>query len=233
MTNTIKRKFYEFFNVKKKGKTKTIKKEGEYNEKITKKGQKKKEQKQLIWVLSILGIFILAMIVGWILINKPIKYEGVEFKKVEDNGGLILYNTKLPTYTQTGEFDGNYHFYLRNNPKKLEKIPFEGNLTFTSFLVINATDELKCEGDGIIGIANIQNLYNFIGIKVISDKNATCDELGRYTYINIKKGEETKITQEGYSCYEISVKDCEILEATERFMLEGFVEINKASEEFE
>jgi hypothetical protein len=230
MVKTIKRKFYEFFKIKKKGKTKTVKKQGEYDEKVTKKGQKKKQEKQLIWILSILGLFVLAMIIGWILINRPIKYEGVEFKKVEDNGGLILYNTKLPTYTKSGEFDGNYNFYLRNNPKKLEKIPFEGNFTFTNFLVMNATSELKCEGNGVIGIANIQNLYNFIDIKVLTDKNTTCDELGRYTYLNIKKGEETKIIQYGPSCYEVSVKDCEILKATERFMLEGFVKVNKIIE---
>ncbi len=231
MVKTIKRKFYEFFNVKKKGKTKTIKKQGEIEETFSKRGQKKKQNKQLIWVLSILGIFILSMIVGWILINKPIKYEDVKFKKVQDKGDLIFYQTSLPTYTQTGKFDGNYYFYLRTNPKKTKNIPFEGNLSFKKMLVINTSNELNCNGDGIIGIANIQNLYHFLGFNVISDKNASCDSQGRYTYLNIKKGEETKITQYGPSCYEISVSNCEVLKATERYMLECFVKINNIIEE--
>jgi len=57
-----------------------------------------------------------------------------------------------------------------------------------------------------------------------NESNITCDEQGRYNYINIKKGDETKIEKIGPACYEMTFSDCEILEVTERYMLKMFVQ---------
>jgi len=46
-------------------------------------------------------------------------------------------------------------------------------------------------------------------------------------YINLKEGEETKIEQTGTACYDILINNCEILEGTEKFMVETFAEINE------
>ena len=93
-------------------------------------------------------------------------------------------------------------------------------------MVINQTSNFNCNGDGIIGVANLLKLYNVLGVDVISDQNATCDSKERYVFLNIKDGNETKIEQTGKTCYEIQVNSCDILSATERFMLETFIEAN-------
>jgi hypothetical protein len=88
--------------------------------------------------------------------------------------------------------------------------------------------DFKCEGKGIIAIQNLLNLYKFIGITVMSDENATCDPEAKYTFIQILEGSETKIEQTGQSCYNIYINNCEILEGTEKLMIETFANVNKA-----
>ena len=66
-----------------------------------------------------------------------------------------------------------------------------------------------------------------VGTKVIRDENATCDSEGRYMYINLKSGDKTKIEQSGNACYDILINNCEILEGTERFMVETFAKLNE------
>jgi len=41
----------------------------------------------------------------------------------------------------------------------------------------------------------------------------------------------TKIEQFGTACYDIYIKNCEILEGTERFMFETLVKVNEALKE--
>ena len=70
-------------------------------------------------------------------------------------------------------------------------------------------------------------MYKISGIDVIKDGNATCDQSGRYAFIGIQAGNQTTIKKTGPACYEVTINNCEILEATERLMLESFIEINK------
>ena len=141
-------------------------------------------------------------------------------------GQITLYQTTFPFY-KDGEKIADYNFYLRTSPNELKDVPFNGNLTIKKNVVFNPNDELNCDGDGIIAVANIvQNLYGYLNATVIRDENATCDSLGRYSLINIKTANSTGINQTGNSCYDINVANCEILKATERYMLEGFVKIN-------
>ena len=53
-----------------------------------------------------------------------------------------------------------------------------------------------------------------------------CSSDGEYMYINLKEGEETRIEQTGTACYNILINNCEILEGTEKFMVETFANIN-------
>ena len=39
-------------------------------------------------------------------------------------------------------------------------------------------------------------------------------------FVNIRGGDKTSVEQYGPSCYNINVDECEILEGTERFVLE-------------
>ena len=140
-------------------------------------------------------------------------------------GNLIFYRTELPTM-YLGKLTG-YSFYLRNDAKKLE-VPFNGELDLKSNAVLNMEQEFNCEGKGVIAIANLIKLYQFIGINVISDENASCDPEARYTYIYILEGNETRIEQTGQSCYNVYINNCEILEGTEKLMIETLVKVNEA-----
>jgi len=124
--------------------------------------------------------------------------------------------------------NAEYNFYLRNDPRKLDEgVSFNGNLSLAQNLVLNSTEDFNCDGFGIIATANLVNLYKVSGINVIKDQNATCDSEGRYAFINLQKGSETRIDKVGPACYNVNISNCEILEATERLMLESFIEINK------
>lgn len=218
--------FYEYFRIKKHGKVKTIKIKG--TEKISPGSKKQVAQENRILKNLFFGIFLI-ILVGLLLWRgigsiSELEYEGVDFKMVKE-GQILLYNTALPVIYNGQKV--RYNFYLRNDPRKLSKISFEGNLVFKDNMVINSTEDFHCEGRGIIAVANILNLYEVIGTKVIKDESATCDSQGRYVYLNILPGNETRVEQFGPACYNIYINDCEILEGTERFMLETFVELQE------
>ena len=220
---------------------KEIKKENKEIEKsIRKKEQIKAENKIVKNILII--IFVIAVgIFLFMLILKSIgsfTYEGVKFetKKFCDAGPpcLITYKTMLPVKVNGTDTrialpsnkTADYNFYLRNDPRKLD-VEFNGNLTLKKIMVLNSEDNFTCEGKGAIAGANLNQLYRLLGISVIKDENATCDSLERYMLVTIKPGNETSVEQVGPVCYNINIKDCEVLEGTEKFMIETFVKINK------
>ena len=199
-------------NLKKEKKTKSPKKE--------RQEQIKRENNILKGILIIVGL-IIVLIITWVIISKSIRtfgYASLDFEVVKE-GDIIFYRTGLPTMYQ-GQLT-EYNFYLRNDARKLdEKVPFNGVLDLKSTAVLNIKQEFTCEGKGVIAVANLLKLYQFIGIDVISDENATCDPEAKYTFIQILEGPETKIEQTGQSCYDIYINNCEILEGTERMMIE-------------
>jgi len=218
----------EIFDVEKNGKEETIKSCGVEEEKPSSPEQLKKEKKiflTIFFVMLGLVLMFLAFLLFAYLTN-TFQVNGVKFSVDKSTiVGTTLYRTFLPvTYNGT---KANYNFWLRTDPRKLNDINFSGNLVFQSNMVINTTDSLNCNGDGIIATANILKLYNVLGIKVMKDANASCDSQGRYMFLNILKGNETKVEQFGPECYNIYVSNCEVLPGTERFMLQTFTEVNK------
>jgi len=181
-------------------------------------------------------VIVLISVVLFINSVKSFKYNGLEFS-VEKFGEIITYRTALPLYSQTGvsvmtgdaitEHTADYNFYLRNDPRKLGDIPTQGEVVLYKEMVINSSEELNCEGDAIIGMKNLITLYEVLGTNVIRDENAGCDEEKRYMFLNIQPGEVTKLEQVTPSCYNIYVNNCEILDATERFMIETLIKVKQ------
>lgn len=223
-------KVSEIFEIEKKGKEKIVKKSGNLPLKNITKKELDKENKILRNVLIGIGIILLIVIIITLVVynSKTIEYKNVEFKKI-DYSGLILYHTSFPlTYNNKSVI---YNEYLRINPRKtVANVPFEGELAAKDTMVINFEDEFICNGDGVISVVNLRDLYQIIGIKVMTDPNATCDVYGRYMYLNILSGNETKVVQTNTYCYNLYVKDCEILDVTERFMIETLSKINAKKE---
>jgi hypothetical protein len=193
----------------------------------------KQQNKILKGILITIGAIILLILV-WFLIAQGVRtfgYSILDFEVVQE-GELIFYRTSLPVVYQGQPTE--YNFYLRNDARKLEKkVDFKGNLNLKNTLVLNLEQDFNCEGKGVIAIANLLKLYEFVGIKVITDKNATCDEESRYTFIQILEGSETRIEQTGESCYNIYINDCEILEGTERMMIETLIKVKETINESE
>lgn len=221
----------EIFKIENGGKEKIIKTHAVTEEKEEKpsKEQIKKENKIFRNMAIVMAVLVLMFLVIYIIIYYMNHFEvdGVKFEIIK-MGSLTLYKTSLPVMYQEKKAD--YNFYLRTNPKLLKNIEFDGGLSIKENMVINMSDDLNCNGDGVIAIANLLNLYKLIGTSVIKDENAGCDDLqGRYIWMNIKEGNETKITEWGLkgACYNLNVNNCEILKVTEKFMLESFIKVNE------
>lgn len=189
-----------------------------------------RENKLLRNILITIGLFVLIFIVFYMIINsnKHFEYNGVKFDKIKDEK-LFLYRTSVPVM-HNGE-KASYNFYLRNDPRKLANIGFNGELILAKNAVFNMTEDFNCNGDGIIGVANLVKLYGLFGVNVIKDDNATCDSEGRYLFIRIQSGNKTNIEKTGTICYDLNVNNCEVLDVTERMMLETFIKFNEIQEE--
>ena len=217
----------EIFDVEKKGKKEEIKSCGIEEEKSASNEQMKKERSifmKLTVIMTGLVLFFLAFYLMSYFTNH-IEVQGVNFEIVK-MGQLIFYKTSLPTMYNGTKAD--YNFYLRTDPRKLVNIPFDGSISLSSNMVLNMTDDFNCNGDGRIAVANVQNLYSFLGVKMIRDENASCDPQGRYMFLRITGGNKTEISEYGISggCYNMEVNNCEILPATEKFMLDTLIQVN-------
>ncbi|MEM3091091.1 MAG: hypothetical protein QXD05_00880 [Candidatus Pacearchaeota archaeon] len=193
----------------------------------------KKQKKILKNFLIVSGTIIIAVVVFFIFsrYNESFVYNGVNFSVVKfcDSGPfscLITYNTKVPVIYK-GK-NSNYNFYLRNDPRKLGRdIPFEGDLILTEKMFVKITFNQYCQGDEKIAVENFLNLHRVIGINVSSGEKSVCDITGTNTFILIQESNTTKIEKIGPSCYNINIKNCEIIKGMERFMIETFVKINQ------
>lgn len=203
------------------------------------KAQIKHQNKILRNIFVVVGLLVLVAAIIMVVFNviNNFSYNGVGFSIVkfcDTKPCLITYNTKLPVkvegknavITDPDNKDADYNIYLRNDPRDLD-VEFDGDLTLQENMVFNSEESFICGGKGGIAGANFVLLHQLLGINVIKDENATCDPLGRYTLVLLKEGNETRIEQVGPACYNIYINDCEILEGTERFMLESLIKVNK------
>jgi len=197
-------------------------------EKFEKKIETQKKNNLLKVIFLIFGLILIAFFAGYSIMEskKSFEYKGVKFNVIQE-GELTFYNTQIPIYSKSGEKISAYNFYLRTDPRELAKIDFNGTITPMKLMALNYTEDLNCQGYGIIAMTNIINLYQLIGTKVTVDKNATCDTEGRYAFLNIQKTSENKLEEIGTNCYNLNIKNCDVFPITEKFMLETFVKIKQ------
>jgi len=219
----VKRKVYEIFKIKDKGKEKTIKTCGVEELVPATKKQIKEHNRILRNIFMWFGIFALIFILTVLFINyiKHFDYNSIEFDIIKE-GNVIFYHTSFPVVYEGQHL--NYNVYLRNDPRNLEEVPFDGDLHLLEMMVIDNTDSFVCGGDGGIAMYNFQQVIGVFGTSLMKDPEADCDSLGRYMFVKIQPGNITNIEQTGPSCYTLNVNDCEILKVTERFLVEVLVE---------
>ena len=221
-----KEKVCEIFKVEKDKEEKIIKACGTEEKKSATKEQINDQNKILRNVVIWLGAILFVFLIGYFIVGsiRHFEYKGIEFDVVKESD-IVFYKTSIPVLYQ--DMVVPYNFYMRKDPRKLKGMVFDGEIVLLKDMVINVTEDFNCDGDGIIAIANLANLYGVLGTNVIKDENASCDPQGRYMFIQIQSGDETSIEQFGPACYNLNVNNCEILEVTEKFMLETFIKVNE------
>ncbi len=209
------------FEIEKDGKEKIVESCGDIEEKSSNEKQIKEQNKTLRNILIGIGVFILIFMISFYFVSsvKNFEYNGINFDLIKE-GKINFYHTSFPIIYESGE-KAIYNVYLRKDPRKLDKILFEDNLISLELLVINSSQNFNCDGDGVIAIANFQQILNALGVKVINDPNASCDKYSRYNFLNLQSGDKTEIKNIGENCYNLNINNCEILDVTERFLLEA------------
>lgn len=197
---------------------------GQIEEKHASKKEVQNFSKILFNVLAFLAFLLILFFSIYYLVDssKSVNYKGLEYQKLQV-GEVLFYHAQIP-YLKDLE-NTKYNVYLRTNPKKISRdIPLEGEaISWKQLVVTNySTDGLVCEGNSIIAQANFnQILSDGVGLTLIGNNTVSCDEENRYMYLSIEAGDETKIEKIGESCYRLEFTNCEILEVTERFLLEA------------
>lgn len=216
----IKEEVCNVFEVEKDGKEKIVEGCAEVEEKPAGEKQVKEQNKILRNVLIGIGIFILFFVIGFYFTAsvKNFEYNNIKFNIVKE-GKIVFYHTSFPITYDSGE-KAIYNLFLRKDPRKIGEIPFGGELSNLEMLVINSSENFNCDGDGVIAIANFQQILNALGTKVVNDPKANCDKYGRYNFVNMQRGDKTEIKSVGKNCYVLAINNCEILDVTERFLLE-------------
>ncbi|MEM1535928.1 MAG: hypothetical protein QXQ82_01955 [Candidatus Pacearchaeota archaeon] len=157
------------------------------------------------------------------------QYKSLEFVKTNlDN--LTLYATSVLLKNNGISMQT---FYFRNDPRKLDKIPFDAEMNITKRGYVSFTPQaLDCE-EVNIAAWNIGYFFARIGTEMkagVTEKteksNATiinCSSSDREMIVILKaQARKTKIYQdkENKNCIIIEAKECKLIEATERLILE-------------
>jgi hypothetical protein len=226
-----KEKVCETFEIEKNGKEKEVVSCGDMEVKEKSIDQIKEENRILRNIFISIGIVVLILLGITVYVNLTSTFEinGAKFE-MEKYGELLFYKYGVPI----GE-DTTFNIYIRNDPRDLEKkVPFNGTIDLeklrrSKFFVINEEGDYFCSGKGTIATPNlaIQLYQKLLEAEILTDPNATCSNESKYMYVNIIDGNETRIDEINDNCFEITIANCEILEGTERFMLETFYEIEK------
>ena len=161
-----------------------------------------------------------------IFVPENFTFRGIDYQK-EKKGEITFYKTSFPVTFQGRNYD--YEIRTRKDPRELNKsVHLKGDFLFreTRNVILKFDEGLKCKTE-TIAVANFYKLGIF-GANITLDDNASCpNEDEDFLLINVRDANETAIIQTGNLCYDFNVNDCEVLDVTERYMLEVFSFVNK------
>jgi len=204
--------------------------------------QKEKQNSQLrLAVFLMLAVLLIIVLIPYIKLKyiDKFKYNGLEFQKTK-LGELVFYSAKFPVISTTGQVIGDYAVNLRNDPRDLEyveinttdnQIKFARNYGDFGTVYLSLGDQIADCEDSIIAMANLAGFLGDSGLEIKSavlnktyaqENNQTfinCWDSDINTVIKIQQSNKTSIKEAKENCYEINFKDCEILQASEKFQL--------------
>jgi len=187
-------------------------------------------------MISLILIVILVPFIIKNFINKFV-YINLEWQKTR-LGNLFFYSTRIPIVNKQGQIISSYSMNFRNDPRKLDHVnTYLGNglITFKKNETVYITlypDMEPCGANNTIALFNLAGfLRDFGGLNIKSavskldyanENNMsyiTCKNTPDNTVIYVNSGSETRIHKVNDNCYEIIYNNCEIIPATEKFML--------------
>jgi hypothetical protein len=200
-------------------------------------------EKKVEWqLLKILGFFAFLVVVFFVASEVFKQMNQVEVGELTFTrgkfGNIEAYH--YPYYFEKDKQLINYNLYVRNNPAEND-VPVEGGkIAFSQGITYISVDNLglkECP-QSIIAIADLSNFISGNGITVksasVNEEEAekvdkpfvTCENKSeRSKVIEIKAAEQTRIdVDEENGCYVISVANCEILKATEKFEVQSLID---------
>jgi hypothetical protein len=239
MAKKEKKKTVKKFEKQEENKTEIIEEKKEIETKIENKELKTKQNKQIMWAIILMSSIILIIIlVPYIKTNylNKFTYINLDFQKTK-LGEIIFYSARIPITNQQGQIAGDFPINLRNDPRKLEYIngsipnnTFTFNKNLPVYITLNP-DMRICEDNtiAVVGLTGFLKDFGNLNIKAaMTDKDyanasrfpyVTCENSPNNTVIKIDGGNETMVTKTSDNCYEITFKECEILQVTEKFQL--------------
>jgi hypothetical protein len=196
----------------------------------------KKQDKQAKYIVGIMFFILIVIIFSalFVDISRTFGYNGMKFSK-EKYGNILIYKHSY-YFINDGE-QYLYNLYLRNDPRKND-VSFEGTDIFFNpgliYLSINTTNLEKCENSSI-AISEVAGFLknNLLDVKSASPDKAQANKTG-YPYANcnthpsntvilFEEGNKTEIVQDKL-CYTVKVANCEILEASEEFIVQAILD---------
>lgn len=220
-------------------------KEKEEQDKEQEKSHNKIMRGFLIGIVSFAIMFVIVLFI--VKSTNNFSYKGVEFEVDKTTlAGKTVYRTSIPVERKdsiTGKIisNANYNFWLRNDPRQLDKkVPIiNGDIEFKKNIVLDlTTEELFCEGDWNLGLMNTVNLFNLLGFNVsVKNETSKYEPVNGFMFITIQSGNSTNIEKKfatvdlkgtgeietkDENSYNLNINNCEVLPAFERLMLEAF-----------
>lgn len=196
------------------------------------KGDEEKRKKQTAAVAIFMIALILTILLVWFIFqsSKKFEYAGLNFVKGKQ-GNLILYQAKVPLTDASGTEVSSFLLYLKEDPRKLKRINIEDKIMLKPIVAISASDDIarNCS-DLVVSATTLALFLKYAGVssfaattnKAEAVKNnmtyVSCDKNNKYSVIEFKQVNETKITTSNY-CTTLYFNNCEMLNVTERFMV--------------
>ena len=224
-----KEKVKEIFEIEKNGKEEIVESQGtiEKDDKPSKEQIKKENEilRNILIVVGILVLFFVGILVGSKFL-KGFSFEGERWDTIKA-GQITFYHTEFPVY-ENGTHVANHNVYFRNDPRKLERdILFEGDFYLTKMLVVQGLDNFSCTGYGVASEDAFEQVLNAWGTDVMYDPEAECDDQGRYNLVRLEADNSTWIESLSPTCQVMHIKDCEVYQAKERYLVQQFIYLNE------
>ncbi len=208
--------------------------------------QEKRTERQLLKIIGFIAVLVVIFFVAkaYFDARNSIEYEGLTFLKERVSGIEAYKYSYFFVNPQTNDLV-NYVLYIRNNPKE-NPVPLIGDpIVFQQgrfvYVSLDMASIEQCP-QSVLAVGDLSRFISGNGITVrpgsLTEEEAeerdrryvTCETTPDRVVIEIASGEETKITIND-KCHRITVADCNILPATEKYIVQSLLDAREPAQD--